>query len=113
MNANPETDTDTEATVSAISPIPLPPTKKSLAVRVLRAALEGAGFRVEHSAAGLYLWVTRDEDAWETVDRLARLGILVAPGSFYGPAGARHVRVALTASDAHVAAASSRLASFS
>ncbi|HEX2131563.1 MAG TPA: succinyldiaminopimelate transaminase, partial [Actinophytocola sp.] len=26
---------------------------------VLRAALEGAGFRIDHSAAGLYLWATR------------------------------------------------------
>ena len=38
MKANPETETDTDATVSAIRPIPFPPTKKSLAVRVLRAA---------------------------------------------------------------------------
>jgi aspartate/methionine/tyrosine aminotransferase len=33
----------------------------------------------------------------------------VAPGTFYGPAGARHVRIALTASDERVAAASERL----
>jgi hypothetical protein len=38
MKANPETETDTDATVSATSPIPFPATKKSLAVRVLRAA---------------------------------------------------------------------------
>jgi aspartate/methionine/tyrosine aminotransferase len=43
------------------------------------------------------------------VDRLARLGIVVAPGEFYGPAGGRHVRVALTASDERVAAAAERL----
>ena len=43
------------------------------------------------------------------MDRLAGLGILVAPGSFYGPAGARHVRVALTATDERVAAAVTRL----
>ena len=30
MNAKPETDTETDATVSAIRPIPFPPTKKSL-----------------------------------------------------------------------------------
>ena len=76
---------------------------------VLRPALEAAGFAVEHSEAGLYLWATRGEDCWASVDRLAALGILVAPGSFYGPAGQRHVRVALTATDERVAAAASRL----
>ena len=78
---------------------------------VLRPALEAAGFAVEHSEAGLYLWATRGEDCWTSVDRLAALGILVAPGSFYGPAGQRHVRVALTATDERVAAAASRLLS--
>jgi aspartate/methionine/tyrosine aminotransferase len=64
---------------------------------------------VAHSAAGLYLWATRDEDCWSTVDWLAGHGILVSPGEFYGPAGARHVRVALTATDQRVAAAAARL----
>lgn len=73
-------------------------------------ALERAGFTVDHSQAGLYLWATRGEDAWTTVDWLARRGILVAPGTFYGPSGDRHVRVALTASDDDVAAAAKRLA---
>jgi succinyldiaminopimelate transaminase len=76
---------------------------------VLRGALEGAGWRVDGSDAGLYLWVTRDEDCWESVGHLAGLGILVAPGAFYGPAGGRHVRVALTATDGRVAAAAQRL----
>ena len=76
---------------------------------VLRAAVTVAGFRVEHSEAGLYLWMTRDEDCWASVAGLAELGILVAPGSFYGPHGARHIRVALTATDERVAAAAARL----
>lgn len=76
----------------------------------LRAALLGAGFRVDHSEAGLYLWATRDEDAWDTVSWLAERGVLVAPGTCYGPRGARHVRVALTATDERVAAAVARLA---
>ncbi|HEX2357584.1 MAG TPA: succinyldiaminopimelate transaminase, partial [Micromonosporaceae bacterium] len=63
----------------------------------LMAALTAAGFEVSHSSAGLYLWATRDEDCWSTVDWLAQRGILVAPGAFYGPTGERHVRVALTA----------------
>jgi succinyldiaminopimelate transaminase len=76
----------------------------------LRTALEGAGFRVDHSEASLYLWASRDEPCWVTVAALAELGILVAPGEFYGAAGARHVRVAFTASDDRVQAAVRRLA---
>lgn len=77
---------------------------------VLRAALLGAGFRIDHSEAGLYLWATRAEPAWETVGWLAERGIVVAPGTFYGPTGDRHVRVALTATDDRVAAVAARLA---
>jgi len=43
------------------------------------------------------------------VAHLAELGILVAPGDFYGEAGEKFVRVALTASDERVAAAVERL----
>lgn len=75
----------------------------------LRPALEAAGFVVEHSEAGLYLWCTRGEDAWTSVAWLAERGILVAPGSFYSPSGSRHVRVALTATDERIASASARL----
>jgi hypothetical protein len=76
---------------------------------VLKPALEGAGFRVDHSEGSLYLWATRDQACWETVADLAELGILVAPGAFYGRSGGRHVRVAFTASDERVAAAARRL----
>jgi succinyldiaminopimelate transaminase len=76
----------------------------------LRDALTAAGFRIDASVAGLYLWATRDEDCWSTVDWLAARGVLAAPGTFYGPAGARHVRLALTATDERIAAACARLA---
>jgi succinyldiaminopimelate transaminase len=76
---------------------------------VLSAALESFGFRIDHSEAGLYLWSTRAEPCWDTVKTLSELGILIAPGDFYGPSGARHVRVALTATDERVAAAAARL----
>ncbi|MBM7172845.1 succinyldiaminopimelate transaminase [Streptomyces sp. G44] len=75
----------------------------------LRDALLKHGFRIEHSEASLYLWATRDESCWDTVGHLAERGILVAPGDFYGPAGDRFVRVALTATDERVAAAVERL----
>ncbi|MBO0869446.1 MAG: succinyldiaminopimelate transaminase [Micromonosporaceae bacterium] len=76
----------------------------------LLAALLGAGFAVDASEAGLFLWATRGEDCWSTVDWLAERGILVSPGTFYGPAGQRHVRFALTATDERIAAAVARLA---
>ena len=77
---------------------------------VLRKALQDSGFRIDHSEAGLYLWATRDEPSAVTVQWLAERGILVAPGTFYGPAGGRHVRVALTATDERIGAAAARLA---
>jgi succinyldiaminopimelate transaminase len=76
----------------------------------LLSALLDAGFSVEHSEAGLYLWASRHESCWDTVSWFAERGILVAPGEFYGVAGAQHVRVALTATDERVAAAVHRLA---
>lgn len=79
----------------------------------LRAALEGAGYTIEHSEASLYLWTTKGPDgpdSWQLVAELADKGILVAPGAFYGTAGTHHVRVALTATDERVDAAVARLA---
>ncbi len=97
---------------------------------VLRSAVEAAGFRVDDSDAGLYLWTTWPGEAgpagvsqssalaemgpdaapcWALVQWFADRGILVGPGDFYGPAGARHVRLALTASDERIAAAAARL----
>lgn len=75
----------------------------------LRPALENAGFTVDLSHAGLYLWSTRGEDCWHTLEWLSHRGIIVAPGAFYGEAGARHVRIALTASDERIQSAVHRL----
>jgi succinyldiaminopimelate transaminase len=77
----------------------------------LSAAFSAAGFSVQQSEAGLYLWCTRAEPAASSVRWLAERGVLVAPGTFYGPSGARHIRVALTATDERVAAAADRLTS--
>jgi succinyldiaminopimelate transaminase len=75
----------------------------------LFAALPAAGFEISHSEAGLYLWASRGEDCWKTVDWLAERGILAAPGVFYGPSAHQHIRLALTATDERVAAAVDRL----
>jgi len=78
---------------------------------VLKGALTAAGFRIDHSEAGLYLWATRGEPCWETVAWCADRGVVVTPGDFYGLAGAEHVRVALTGSDEAIAQAAERLVS--
>ncbi|MDQ4010302.1 MAG: succinyldiaminopimelate transaminase [Actinomycetota bacterium] len=77
---------------------------------LLRPALDRAGLRVARSDGGLYLWCTADQPCWDTVARLAEVGVLVAPGEFYGPSGARHVRVGLTATDERLGVAVQRLA---
>lgn len=77
----------------------------------LRGALEDAGFRIDHSEAGLYLWATEGRDAWESIGRLADLGILAGPGHFYGTHFPEHVRLSLTAPDERIAAAVERLRS--
>ncbi|WP_402464269.1 succinyldiaminopimelate transaminase [Isoptericola aurantiacus] len=88
----------------------------------LLPALRSAGYAVDSSEAGLYLWTRRaDDGAGERADgragptsrdlarELAHRGILVGPGEFYGAAGAHHVRIALTASDDAVTAAVGRI----
>jgi len=77
---------------------------------IVAAALVRAGFEIDHSEAGLYLWATLREPCWDTVARFADRGVLVAPGEFYGAAGARHVRVALTATDERIGRLADRLA---
>jgi len=78
---------------------------------ILVEGLTAAGFRIEHSEAGLYLWATRPGlDCWAACELLAtQCGMLVGPGSMYGPEGSAYIRVALTATDERVAAAGTRL----
>jgi succinyldiaminopimelate transaminase len=76
---------------------------------VLSTALLAAGFQIDFSNAGLYIWCTRNEDSWDSVSWLADLGILATPGIFYGKDGAKHIRIAMTATDAQIADAASRI----
>jgi succinyldiaminopimelate transaminase len=64
---------------------------------VLRDGLTAAGFRIEDSQAGLFVWATAGLPDSATVAAMADVGILAAPGGFYGPKGAQHVRLSLTA----------------
>jgi succinyldiaminopimelate transaminase len=76
---------------------------------VLLAAVKTYGFELSDSEAGLYLWATLGEDCWDTVEKMAKLGIVVVPGSFYGEYATKHVRFSLTASDSDIARAAARL----
>jgi succinyldiaminopimelate transaminase len=78
---------------------------------LLWSAFSDSGWTIDHSEAGLYLWASwPGHDCWSAAELLAsQAGILVAPGELYGPAGARHLRVALTATDERVTAAASRV----
>jgi aspartate/methionine/tyrosine aminotransferase len=77
---------------------------------LLKSTLHDAGFTIDDSAAGLYLWTTRGEPCWQTVAWFAERGVLVTPGDFYGEAGAHQVRIALTATDEAIAQVPERLA---
>ena len=72
-------------------------------------AVKKYGFQVSDSEAGLYLWATLQEDCWDTVAKMAELGIVVVPGSFYGDFGTKHVRFSLTATDSDISRAAFRL----
>lgn len=66
----------------------------------LISAFSEIGFTIEHSQAGLYIWCSKNEDCFKTVEWFANLGILVTPGSFYG--SEKFIRVALTTSDENI-----------
>ena len=76
---------------------------------VLSSAIIAAGFQIDFSNAGLYIWCTRNEDCWNSVSWLADIGILATPGIFYGEAGAQHIRIAMTATDTQIAEAAARI----
>lgn len=75
----------------------------------LAPALTSKGFAVDFSDAGLYIWCSNGEEDWAQVAWFAERGILVTPGNFYGKGGARHIRIALTATDAKIDEAIERI----
>ena len=77
----------------------------------LTPALQSAGFSIENSEAGLYIWATRNENCWDSVSWLAERGVIATPGIFYGELGASYIRIAMTAIDAQIAEAAARISS--
>lgn len=80
---------------------------------ILQEAVASAGLDSDaDTVAGLYLWVGDPSgrvDGWGLVRAFAELGIIVAPGDFYGTAGSGRVRISLTATDERVAEAAERM----
>jgi aspartate/methionine/tyrosine aminotransferase len=68
-------------------------------LEVARSVLAAAGAPADLPAGGFYLWVPAPGgDEWAFTNWLAAEGgVLVSPGSFYGAAGAGHVRIAVVA----------------
>ena len=60
--------------------------------------LQRKGF-INHSTAGMFLWLSSDEIGEKTVEKFAQLKIKVAPGIWYGPTAENFIRISLTASD--------------
>jgi succinyldiaminopimelate transaminase len=64
---------------------------------VLLRALENKGIRVAGSQATMYLWleVPAGESSEELAERLLEHGLIVSPGTFFGPSGEGYWRLAL------------------
>ena len=89
---------------------------------LLEPALVAAGFEIDHSEAGLYLWARPGDDlaqrlapqddeapCWAVMRLLAENGIVAGPGIFYGTEAGSHVRLALTAPTEAIEGAATRL----
>jgi succinyldiaminopimelate transaminase len=63
-----------------------------------RSIFAAVGVDVDLPQGGFYLWAPAADGDWAWTEWLAeRGGVLASPGSFYGPQGANHVRLAMVA----------------
>jgi succinyldiaminopimelate transaminase len=78
---------------------------------LLWPALQAAGFGMAGGPATFFLWLTTPdgEDDEACAVRLLEQGVVCAPGSYFGPGGAGHVRFALVPTPEACAAAAGRL----
>jgi succinyldiaminopimelate transaminase len=76
---------------------------------VMVPALAERGFEIVASEATMYLWIAVP-DAETLVERLLERGVLVSPGSFFGPSGEGYVRFALVPTLAECERAAAMLA---
>jgi aspartate/methionine/tyrosine aminotransferase len=79
--------------------------------QVLAAAAQRAGLQHTGGPAGIFLWLrVPDGDDLGAFERLLERGLLTVPGSYLGPGGEGHLRVALTPTHERVAQAAEILA---
>jgi succinyldiaminopimelate transaminase len=76
-------------------------------------ALDAAGLRLTGGDATFFLWLAVDGTSEAVARGLLERGILVAPGSFFGPAGEGYVRLALVPTQAECERAAAVLRSAS
>jgi acetylornithine aminotransferase len=76
----------------------------------LLGVLESHGLRSAGGDATFFLWLDAGPEADALADRLLAAGIVLAPGSFFGPAGAGYLRLALVPPLAECERAAERLA---
>jgi acetylornithine aminotransferase len=72
--------------------------------------LESGGLRSAGGEATFFLWLDAGPGADALAERLLAHGIVLAPGSFFGPAGAGYVRLALVPTLSECERAAERLA---
>ena len=77
---------------------------------LLLGVLEAGGLRSAGGPATFFLWLDAGPDADALAARLLEDGIVLAPGSFFGPAGAGYLRLALVPTLAECERAAERLA---
>jgi succinyldiaminopimelate transaminase len=76
---------------------------------ILLPVLEGRGLRHAGGDATFFLWLDAGPGAEELADRLLDAGIVLVPGSFFGPAGTGYLRLALVPTLAGCERAAERL----
>jgi acetylornithine aminotransferase len=76
---------------------------------VLLDVLAAGGLRNAGGDATFFLWLDAGPGADELAERLLADGIVLAPGSFFGPAGAGYLRLALVPTLAECERAAERL----
>ena len=75
----------------------------------LVTALRVYGYEAAMPQGGLYVWVAaKSGDCWQDLEALANLGIIAAPGEFYGDRA--YLRFTATATDEAITEAATRLA---
>jgi len=84
-------------------------------LEIILGGLKAAGMEASRPRATLYVW-TRVPSGWTSekfaLALLERTGVVVAPGSFFGPAGEGHVRISATAPTERIREAMERFRQF-